>query len=534
MKIQILIFIIILQTFTLKSQILKSNFISNDTTWSSDTVKIYNDIVIENQATLQIDPGVYVEFQGNYSLTIYGRIRAIGTQYDTINFTIYDTTSFGDTATLQGGWGSIKLLDNTTDTSVFSYCRLSYGKAIEPGAYINDNLNEENMGGALFVKNYANLICNNSTFYHNRASWAGGALWVKNCSAIILRSNTFKENAVYYYGGGAILESCVSALISGNTFVLNRAVVFYQTEWGWIIHGSGGGLRININCNALVINNKFFNNHSASGSIYETAYNCLINNNIIANNMGGGIVNGHGNAISKYNNNIVVNNMSYDHIGCGMIYSSIFMKMRNNIIWGNDKIPSWPWDPIQLYCTDSTIADFTYMCNPDGYPGEGNIIDNPQFVNPTEGAGLDYDGSAADWSLQNSSPCVNTGTPDTTGLNLPEFDIAGNPRLYGIRVDMGAYENQVVVGLPKNPLVNSKIEIVPNPFKDRFSINLFGENKISRISVLNQSGITIRNMEQLPTDGFMVIDLNGYTSGLYLVVVEYNDGTRRIEKVLKK
>jgi hypothetical protein len=533
MKIRILIFIILFQTFTLKSQVLKTHFISNDTIWSSDTVRISNDIVIGNQTTLQIDPGVYVEFQGNYSLTVYGRIRAIGTQYDTINFTISDTTSFGDTATLQGGWGSIKLLENTTDTSVFNYCKFSYGKAIEPGVTIWDHLNEENMGGALFVKNYANLICNNTTFYHNRATWSGGALWVKNCSFIILRNNTFKENEVYQDGGGATLGSCTSALISGNTFILNRAIIFVEAEWGWIIQGSGGGLRININCDALVVNNKFFNNHSVNAAFYETTYNCMVYNNIAANNMGGGMMNGHGNAISKYVNNTVVNNMAYSHTGCGII-CNIHLHMKNNIFWGNDKIPSWPYDPIQVYSFDQTIIDFSYTCNQDVYPGEGNITDYPQFVNPTEGAGLDYDGSAADWSLQNSSPCVNTGTPDTTGLNLPEFDIAGNPRLYGIRVDMGAYENQVVVGLPKNPLVNSKIEIIPNPFKDSFSINLFGENKMNRISVLNQSGITISETKHFPVEGFMLIDLNGYTSGLYLVVVEYNDGTRRVEKVLKQ
>jgi hypothetical protein len=240
--------------------------------------------------------------------------------------------------------------------------------------------------------------------------------------------------------------------------------------------------------------------------------------------------------ITKLINNTIVNNLNYSPGGCGFYFFSSSVKMRNNIVFGNNWDDNW-YEPIQVYSPLPIKANFSYSCNPDDpeyYEGEGNIQDDPLFVNPTAGAGPDYDGSDADWSLQNSSPCVNTGTPDTTGLNLPEFDIAGNPRLYGIRVDMGAYENQVVVGLPKNPLVNSKIEIVPNPFKDRFSINLFGENKISRISVLNQSGITIRNMEQLPTDGFMVIDLNGYTSGLYLVVVEYNDGTRRIEKVLKK
>jgi hypothetical protein len=239
-------------------------------------------------------------------------------------------------------------------------------------------------------------------------------------------------------------------------------------------------------------------------------------------------------SISKLINNTIVNNLSYNFIS-GIEFFSPYNEMRNNIIYGNGGSPGWP-DAVQVYTAFGNLADFSYGCNPDEplyYEGEGNIHDDPMFVNPTAGAGPDYDGSAADWSLQNSSPCVNTGTPDTTGLNLPELDIAGNPRLYGIRIDMGAYENQEVVGLPKNPLVNSKLEIIPNPFKDSFSINLFGENKINRISVLNQSGITIRNMEQLPTDGFMLIDLNGYPSGLYLVVVEYEDGTRRVEKVLK-
>jgi len=385
----------------------------------------------------------------------------------------------------------------------------------------------------LFVKDYANLICDNSTFYHNRATWSGGALWLKNCSSLRLHNNLFKENEVYQDGGGATLGNCSSALISNNTFILNRAIIFVEAEWGWIIQGAGGGLWININCDALVMNNTFFNNHSVNGAFYETTYNCMVSNNIAANNMGGGMMNGHGNSISKYVNNTVVNNMAYSHTGCGMICNKL-LHMKNNIFWGNDKIPSWPIDPIQVYSFDQTIIDFKYTCNQDVYPGEGNITDYPQFTNPTEGAGLDYDGMEADWSLLDGSPCVNTGTPDTTGLYLPENDLAGNPRLFGIRVDMGAYENQVVVGLPKNPLANSKTAIMPNPFKDSFSIDLFGENKINRISLMNQSGITIRNMEQVPTDGFMLIDLNGYTSGLYLVVVDYADGTRRVEKVLKQ
>ena len=45
-----------------------------------------------------------------------------------------------------------------------------------------------------------------------------------------------------------------------------------------------------------------------------------------------------------------------------------------------------------------------------------------------------------DYSLSDSSSCINRGTPDATGLNLPPFDIAGNPRIIGDTIDIGACE----------------------------------------------------------------------------------------------
>jgi hypothetical protein len=524
MKKLILISLLTICIITLQAQDFK--FITSDTIWVSDTVKIFQNIVIADTSILIINPGVYIEFQGNYSIDVYGKIRAIGTINDSIIFTINDPASIDDTTTINGGWGGIRFLTNNSDTSFLSYCRFSFGKAVVPGVTWDGPNNEDNKGGAIYLKGYAHLVISNSTFYHNRANYRGGGIMTKNCSSIHLLDNTFKYNQVYFTGGGVSIESSGFSIISGNLFEVNEAFRYSENEY---VAGAGSGLAVY--CNSIICNNKFFSNNSVNGAIYESAYNGLIYNNIVSNNMGSGIFNGHSFSISKYINNTITNNMSYDHIGCGIGLNSDEIKMRNNIVWGNDTSPGWPFDPIQVY---PITANFNYGCNPDGYPGEGNITDNPLFVNPTEGAGPDYDGSAADWSLQNSSPCVNTGTPDTTGLNLPEFDIAGNPRLYGIRVDMGAYENQVVVGLPKNPLVNSKSEIVPNPFKDRFSINLFGENKISRISVLNQSGISLSDTKHFPTDGFMFIDLNGYPSGLYLVVVEYEEGTRRVEKVLKQ
>lgn len=522
-----------LSTIPLKSQVLKNSSILTDTTWSSDTIQIYNDVVVEYPATLTIEPGVYVEFQGNYSLSVYGRIKAIGTVSDSIFFTVADTNYFADTATLAGGWGSIKLLENESDTSEFTFCKFSYGKAFSPGNSVNSR-SEKKIGGALYVYDYGNVFVANSFFYYNRANYAGGAIWVKYCSSLKLINNSFIKNQTFQQGGGASIGNCSNAIISNNLFKLNKAFLAFQTSAGTAVTGSGGGLRVNINCNALVVNNKFFNNHSVNGSgLYETTSNCMIYNNVIANNMGNGIMNGHGFSTSTYANNTIVNNLAYSHTGCGIVYSSIFLKMRNNIICGNDVIPEWNIDPIQLYNTDGTIADFTYMCNPDGYPGEGNITDDPLFVNPTAGAGPDYDGLAADWSLLDSSPCVNTGTPDTTGLNLLETDILGNPRVFGIRIDMGAIENQMVVGLPKNPLVNASLQIRPNPFGQSFKVVSPGGQKISSISLYNQNGKLLGKLEKLPFDQLMVYDLANQPAGLYLMVTQFENGQTERSRLVK-
>jgi hypothetical protein len=44
------------------------------------------------------------------------------------------------------------------------------------------------------------------------------------------------------------------------------------------------------------------------------------------------------------------------------------------------------------------------------------------------------------YHLSENSPCINTGTADTTGLNLPNMDLAGNHRIWNNRIDMGCYE----------------------------------------------------------------------------------------------
>ena len=75
----------------------------------------------------------------------------------------------------------------------------------------------------------------------------------------------------------------------------------------------------------------------------------------------------------------------------------------------------------------SGAIDMNYSLSEGGFSGVGIIDADPIFA----------DVSTNDYNLLLSSPCVDTGN-DT--LVSSEFDIAGNTRIEGFRVDMGAYE----------------------------------------------------------------------------------------------
>ncbi|MBZ0242297.1 MAG: hypothetical protein K8F24_03700, partial [Bacteroidales bacterium] len=125
MKYKSILIVLLLCQLVSFSQNLSNTYLRYDTIWTTDTVRLSNSIVVESSATLTINPGVFVEFQGNYSIDVFGKIIANGTPNDSIVFTVKDFTHHADTSTKIGGWGGIRLVSNDTDTSVFSYCRFS-------------------------------------------------------------------------------------------------------------------------------------------------------------------------------------------------------------------------------------------------------------------------------------------------------------------------------------------------------------------------------------------------------------------------
>ena len=93
---------------------------------------------------------------------------------------------------------------------------------------------------------------------------------------------------------------------------------------------------------------------------------------------------------------------------------------------------------------------------------ESNIDEDPIFLNKWEHP----------YQIADGSPCIDAGTlarlPDF--IELSETDLAGNPRIVGDSIDMGAYEWNPTVGIDKyqyQPIKNEKpklLQAAPNPF----------------------------------------------------------------------
>ncbi|PIQ28096.1 MAG: hypothetical protein COW63_14880, partial [Bacteroidetes bacterium CG18_big_fil_WC_8_21_14_2_50_41_14] len=418
-----------------------SGHITADTIWAADTLEITGDVLIDSNVTLTVMPGTFVHILGYYSIQSYGSIRAIGTLADSIVFTHLDTIQHADTSTIAGGWHGIRLLPRSTnDTSFFKYCKISNGKAVVPGSWVPYYDKPDNLGGNIYGLEFGNLILEDCVIGNGRVKADGGGLYLESGNFVVLNRSNFEYNHSYYtFGGGACIREVESLKVRNCLFFHNTC--FNITNSGGFVFegGNGGGIAIldglGYSSYALLENNKFFNNKTSGGILYTGYYNADVIGNIICNNDGLGLWQAHYFNYPLISNNTVINNVG--PIWSGIVTSTPDAQLINNIVWGNYALPNIPIE--QIHWGPSVPGPPTVKyCNVEfGFEGEGNIDNAPLFVNPTEGCGPNYNGLLADWSLQDNSPCINSGTPDTTGLFLPDLDLAGNPRIFGNRIDMG-------------------------------------------------------------------------------------------------
>ena|GEM_PF-1166565 len=289
-----------------------------------------------------------------------------------------------------------------------------------PFKFLSDNSDNKSnnssspQGGALSLSS-SNILVLNSKFHNNRAQY-GGAIYLSNSYPSIVNDTFYADSATY--NGGAIYLTSPQNMLLKNCLIANNYA------------GSNGGGIYLINYNSATIHNNIIANNSAlsGGGIYATT-DCPTN----------------------FNSNTIVNNQATN--GGGLyLNNNCDIVLRNSIIYGNSAT-----NGSQLNLNDIASDPKFYNCvlqnGTTGFSGAGsgsnyngvflNTGDfNPSFVTPSGGVGVDYNGQTANWSLNSTSKCINSGTKDTIGQNLPAIDIKNNPRIHNGRIDIGAIESQ--------------------------------------------------------------------------------------------
>ena len=421
--------------------------------WEADTILVTDNVVV--QESLAIMPGTHVFFDDFFSITVEknATLNAIGTENDSILFTVADTTGFYIFNSGRGGWNGIRM--EKAGSCRFEYCRFQYGKAA---------MDNDQDGGALRIFNSPNVEINHCTLFCNFSREHGGALNAEDSKVVIQDCNinnnlnySLIDTIYFMYGGGLRFLKC-EVDITKTDFLNNYGE-----------SAIGGALSID-SCVARIDRCRFEYNYGINGAglymirCYDNP--CSITNSLFTNNTSGHF--GGGLAISDssplVSNLTVANNLSIG-VNCGGIffYQCSSPSLWNCIVYGNNNnIPIE--EPVQMWSwTFEGYAPEFHNCLVQ-YGLEN--ISNHEAITVYENC-LDEDplfsGLAPDeYTIWTDSPCFNAGSPDTPAEVLEGFDLGGQPRVYGGVIDIGAYEVDPT-GVQENTEKENQIRVVGNP-----------------------------------------------------------------------
>jgi len=209
-----------------RSSIAVSGAIVTDTLWDADTVRVVGNVDVENGVTLEVAPGTWVEFEDFYSLTVHGRILAVGTAEDAIVFTTDEPEAFAVDTTAVGCWNGIRFpwTSSMNQESRLEHCVLEYSKG----------LGDEPFGGALSVVGFSKLLVRNSTIRSNVAGY-GGAVFCSHHAAPVLVGNLIEGNSAFV-AGAAIYDLYAYPDVTNCTIVSNVVLNDEQFDATGTIH----------------------------------------------------------------------------------------------------------------------------------------------------------------------------------------------------------------------------------------------------------------------------------------------------------
>jgi hypothetical protein len=214
---------------------------------------------------------------------------------------------------------------------------------------------------------------------------------------------------------------------------MDRCVVAYNVcAWPGFQNGGGGGVSEtnSIIRNSLIVSNRVivgqpdFPQEVLGGGVYMRGgalVNCTVSENVANDNPPQSL--GHGAGVYVESGGIT-----------NSIISSNFSNFSRSLATNNLAINQLDNEWFNL-----GAGVFDHSCTTPDPGGIGNIIQDPQFLDLTNG----------NYHLASSSPCIAAGEVQPWMTNA--FDLDGNPRTTNGVVDIGAYQSPFAMPPPPPP-----------------------------------------------------------------------------------
>lgn len=393
--------------------------------------RVMGDTQIPEGETLRIEAGVRIEFTGDYALSCSGGSFFIeGSEEDPVVITSIDENRQG-----------IIILENPADPVRVEYLHISNTRGITVHGDLilqNSIVTENGIDTKAVVVSHGTLTANNCVFSSNglnvensSGAISSGSLNVDNCTFIsnigrygaglsagggysVIQNCTF-ENNHSSDGGATYFNSPARLNLINNTFLSNRAdrkggglhiakywpddeevqaehlILFHKNRWiDNSAEGAGGAL--NIEFLGSILQSLIFQGESFIGN--QAGYG------------GGAYLEG---IVGEISNTTFYANAADS--GGGIYAQSDGLRLLNSILWANTAEEG---DQIH----ERQPLEIEYSCIEGGFDGEGNIDEDPRFIDTNEG----------DFHLNEDSPCIDAGLGN-------QFD----RDIDGTRNDMGSY-----------------------------------------------------------------------------------------------
>ena len=502
-------------------------------TWSGE-IHIIDEVFVPGGETLTIDAGTKIIADGYFGITVTGNLFALGEEDARITFTVADTTGYSNYEDpTSGGWDGFNF--RKPGQVLMRYCDFSYGKT-----------EDSTDGGMMWISYATDFEIANSTFHHNTTRRKGGAIYAENSSLNIHDCEIYECLAEapigsWTWGVGCQFLKC-NLDLHDMVFHDNISSTAY-----------GGGMNID-SCDMTLKNAVFYNNfvvnagglgiQRCKGHTVKVS-DILAYNNVVIH-YGGGLAMAESDP--ELNNLTIVNNYCGAGGGGMQMAFNACPTINNSIFWGNHAIMEiTETDTVEYYdgCQIWLWGDNNYptfnnglvMYGIDTIFG-GFHIDENHYNDMLETNPLFVDEKHHDYRLMPESPCINAGTADISGLFIPETDLAGGPRVYNDRIDMGCYEWN---NLNVNEFYGdgNQISVYPNPLNGNglCVINLKSETNIvvKLISLDGKElyrkdyGVFEAGEHRIPLNG--VLEKLEKKNDLYLLIID-TESDRCINKII--